>query len=136
MAKTYKSKVDNWLIFVILVAIFISMSPLIYAGFSIAILYIDIAISAFILSELFGIRYIIDGKQLIVKSGFMFSQKFFIDDIRSIKATRTLLSAPAASLDRLEISFNKTSVIISPKDKTDFINSIKEACAHDINIFL
>lgn len=136
MSKTYKSKVDTWLIFVILGAASISIAPLLFAGFSVIALCINIAILGFVMSLLSGIRYIIDGKQLTVRYGFLFSQKFLIDDIRSIKATRTVISAPAASLDRLEINFSRTSVIVSPKDKTGFINSIKEACAHDINISL
>ncbi|MFC3199468.1 PH domain-containing protein [Parapedobacter deserti] len=39
-----------------------------------------------------------------------------------IEETRTLISAPAPSLDRLEIFYNKfDSIVISPKDKQGFI---------------
>lgn len=40
--------------------------------------------------------------------------------------TKSPLSSPATSLDRLEIMYNKNeSIIISPKDRTGFINELK-----------
>ena len=78
---------------------------------------------------LFNIRYVIRGTSLIVKDG-LFSHAYDIKDIQSIKPTHTLLSAPAASLDRLEISFTHDSLVVSPKHKDDFISQLREVTHH------
>lgn len=55
------------------------------------------------------------------------SKKIKIAAIRKIKETRTPISAPAPSLDRLEIFDNRfDSVIISPKNKSGFISLFNE----------
>ncbi|TGX79940.1 hypothetical protein E5358_14175 [Palleniella muris] len=101
MKKVYKSKVDTWFVAVISGFTLIPMAPMLYSGFSVVLFCIVIAILCFTMALLFGIRYIIDGKDLVVKCGFLFSERFHIDDIMSIKSTHTMLSSPAASLDRL-----------------------------------
>lgn len=69
--------------------------------------------------------YIINGNDLIIKCGFLFNKTIKIDTIKKIEETNNLLSSPAASLDRIEIGYNQyDSVMISPKDKLDFINQL------------
>lgn len=69
--------------------------------------------------------YIVDNELLIVKSGFVFNDTIKIKTIRKIGETYNLLSSPATSLDRLEITYNKyDSVLISPKDKYLFIENL------------
>ena len=66
--------------------------------------------------------YVIDGEFLIVKSGIIFNKKIDINSVRSIRETKSLLSAPALSFDRLEVNWGKyTGVVISPKEKKKFI---------------
>lgn len=132
MKKVFKSKVDAWLVCVILCCTIVPLSPLLYLDFSVIALCIVIATVALITIPLFCIRYIIEDKSLKIKCGHLFSQEFPLDDLLSIKATRTFLSAPAASIDRLELKFRNKSVIISPKDKIEFIDRIKESCPHEI----
>lgn len=134
MKKVYKSKVDTWLVVAITGLTLIPVAPLLYSGFSIVVFGIVIVTLGFIMALLFSISYIIDGKDLVVKYGFLFSERFHIDDIQSIRSTHTLLSAPAASLDRLELKFRNGSVVISPKDKRCFIKDIQAVCPHEINI--
>lgn len=68
-------------------------------------------------------RYSISGQQLWIKSGLFYSKSIPIESIHTIIETRNPISAPALSLDRLELVYNKyDSVLISPKDKIDFIN--------------
>jgi len=71
-------------------------------------------------------HYIIDGQALIVHAGPLYkNRKIPIASIRKITKTRTLISAPAPSLDRLEIFYNKfDSIVISPKDKPGFIANL------------
>lgn len=79
----------------------------------------------FVLMIFFNLNYIVDGSLLSVKLGFWVIKKIDIHSIRMIAETNSLISAPAVSLDRLEIIYNDhDSVIISPKDKSGFINHI------------
>ncbi|MBU5210338.1 PH domain-containing protein [Heyndrickxia oleronia] len=57
-----------------------------------------------------------------------------IKGIKSITKTRNFISSPALSMDRIEIQYNKWhSIIISPKDKNQFINQLMELNP-DINV--
>ncbi|UEG55384.1 PH domain-containing protein [Mucilaginibacter daejeonensis] len=58
----------------------------------------------------------------MVKSGFFVNLNIDANTIKSVKATRNPLSAPAISLDRLEIAYGKyDTIMVSPKDRTGFI---------------
>ena len=69
-------------------------------------------------------NYIIEGSILRVKSGFLINKKLSIKDITKVMETNTILSAPAFSLDRLEIKYGRKSIIISPVKKTEFIKQL------------
>lgn len=78
---------------------------------------------AFITHMLLTTYYIVDGQTLAIKCGFLVDMKIDINTIKSIKETNNALSSPAASLDRLEISYSKyDNVMISPKKKAEFIS--------------
>ena len=69
--------------------------------------------------------YEINGNILKIKCGFLIDKEVDIDDIVSIKETFNPLSAPATSLDRLEIKLKgKDSILVSPKDKSGFISEL------------
>lgn len=71
--------------------------------------------------------YEVDESVLRVKSGFLIKRTIQIGTITKIEATNNPISAPAASLDRLEIFYNTyESVIISPKEKRAFIAHLKQ----------
>ncbi len=67
----------------------------------------------------------IDGENLIVKNGFLKPQVIDIKTIKEISETNNPISAPATSLDRIEIKYGKNrSIIISPKKKEEFIDDL------------
>ena len=71
--------------------------------------------------------YVIEGQKLHIKCGLFFSETIEIASIKRITPSRLMMSAPAVSLDRLEILYNKfDSVLISPKDKEGFVNQLKK----------
>lgn len=45
--------------------------------------------------------------------------------IERVRPTKTMLSAPALSLDRLEVVGGFGSVIVSPRDKAGFVRALK-----------
>ena len=71
--------------------------------------------------------YLIEDKDLIIKSGFMVNKTISIDTIRKISESNNPLSSPANSLDRLEINYSRNgTILISPKNKAGFLNQIIE----------
>lgn len=63
--------------------------------------------------------------QLLVQSG-PFRTRVPVEKIRRVTRTRTVVSAPALSLQRLEITYDKGStVVISPKDEAGFLAVLK-----------
>ena len=71
--------------------------------------------------------YAIENQTLRVKSGFIYSASIDIQSIKKISRRRSILSAPAASLDRLEIQYNKwDTVLVSPKDRDGFVEHLRQ----------
>jgi hypothetical protein len=76
--------------------------------------------------------YIISGKDLIVKSGFLINLTIKIESITKIVETNNPISSPAVSLDRIAIYFTtpglsytkSDSVMISPRRKMEFIRQL------------
>jgi Bacterial PH domain len=68
--------------------------------------------------------YLIDGNTLIIRSSFI-TWRVPIAAIRSITPTRSALSSPALSLDRLRIDYGGKWILVSPEDKRRFIESLR-----------
>ncbi len=104
--KTYKSKIQ------LSIAV-----PLAFILISVEIIMIENQVWLAALLVVFVILFIIllyyytsytitdDGK-LIIKGGFLTKREIDITSITKVKATNNPLSAPAFSLDRIEISYN------------------------------
>ncbi|MEZ4839177.1 PH domain-containing protein [Flavobacterium sp.] len=117
--KTYRSKVDWWLILII-VGIF---SYPIVEGIStkqygLSITMISILMIMFWMFS--KIKYVIEGTMLKV-----WWIKIDIHSIKRIFKTNNPLSSPALSLDRIAIVYNKyDEVLISPKFKKEFVDEL------------
>ena len=60
-----------------------------------------------------------------IKCGFIYNKDLDIEKIISISKTNNPISAPAASLDRIELRYGEFgSVIISPKDEIAFVKDL------------
>lgn len=83
--------------------------------------------TAFFIHLFLTTYYSIKKDILQIKSGIFYNLNIDIKTIRKITETNNIISSPAISLDRLEISYNKyDTVLISPKDKTTFLKMILE----------
>lgn len=126
MKKTYKSKIGLELLLpvvLVLGAVLLLSLAEEPAWAGVAIL---MPVILFVMHLFLTTNYTIEGDQLLIKSGFLFRKTVPIPDIRKINETHNPLSAPATSLDRLEIVFGKyESVLISPKQKHEFIKHIQ-----------
>ncbi|MCG9792995.1 PH domain-containing protein [Flavobacterium algicola] len=123
--KVYKSKIGMELV----IPIPLLLGYQIYTSFMdknwVVLLIISLTF-VFICYTLLSIKYTIAKDNLNIKCGFFVNKNIDIKTIRKISETHNLLSSPAASLDRLEIVYNKfDSVLISPKDKDRFLKDLK-----------
>lgn len=92
---------------------------------------ICVVVLAFVLLTLIGCYYKIDGDNLIVYS-FFIPTAYPINKIKSVKPTKSILSAPAISLThRIAVTFTDRNVlkssmplIISPMRKDKFIEQL------------
>jgi hypothetical protein len=85
------------------------------------------AVSLLIISIYSGTYYRItpDG-HLIVKCGVLENYDIDIAEIEWIKKSRDLSNGPALSLDRLEVNYKGGRVLVSPKDKKNFLLDLKK----------
>ena len=128
---TFYSKVSYPLLGFILFVIF---GPLIHVGINEGVdqsfVYLVLGLVVFyglILQLFYSTKYVIQGNQLKVFSGFIRFKPIDIKAIKKIEKTSSIISAPAASLDRIEVSYGRfDSLIISPKDKAGFAQALLE----------
>ncbi|MFY7742581.1 MAG: PH domain-containing protein [Flavobacterium sp.] len=117
--KTYRSKIDWWLILIILgIFSYPIVEGIMTKQYGLSITMISILF--FIFWMFSKIKYVIDGTILIV-----WWIKIDIHSIKRIYKTNNPMSSPALSLDRIAIVYNKyDEVLISPKLKKQFVDEL------------
>ena len=129
----FTSKIDLWLAFLILgsglLLILVPVWEWIYNDSSTRrILFISLLTipgSILLLLIFFNIKYSLSEDELFVKNGFS-TQSIPLKDITHIIPTNSMLSAPALSLDRIEIKYKGGNIVISPKDKEGFYHAVQQ----------
>lgn len=87
--------------------------------------FIDLLLYISLVYLMVSIKYEINESQLIIHQA-MGKMVIDINTVKSIEPTHTILSAPASSLDRLRIFYNKyDDVVISPRRKEEFIRQLQ-----------
>ncbi len=135
-AKKFKSKVDRWILVLILVVIVVQVVAVTAAiseagepGMITSLILTMIGIAALMVWLLLGTHYTVDRGIIRIVSG-PFRWKVPVDEITSVRPTRNPLSSPALSLDRLSIRYGKRRrIMISPADKAGFLKAI----GHDLD---
>lgn len=124
MTKIYKSRIGIELI-LILGSTFGSIAVVMAVSGDYSAILINVFVAAVIGYVLWKTEYVISNTNLNVKCSFFVNEDIDIMTIRKIKETYNPISAPAASIDRLEVFYNKwDSVLISPKQKSAFIDHL------------
>ena len=120
----YKSKIGPELAIPVAVMLF---AGLILASANknwIAVIIIFL-VMIFVLHVFLTTNYEIKGNMLGIKCGFLIDKEVEIASIVSLRETHNPLSAPATSLDRIEIKLKgKDSILVSPADKQGFTNEL------------
>lgn len=125
MTKLYKSKIG----LEVVIPLVLVFGIVLFFTFSKGPSWLGIAILlpliVFMIHMIMTTYYTINGNSLTIKCGFLFNKTIDISSIKKISETNNPISSPATSIDRLEITYGKyNSVIISPKQKQQFINDI------------
>lgn len=96
------------------------------AGYVHEILILLGAVLVFSLYIIYGIWYEISDNQFLkVRAGIFYKIDVPIDKIHTIEKTNSILSAPASSMNRIEVKYNKfDSVVISPQHREMFIQDL------------
>jgi hypothetical protein len=125
--KTYPSKITYWLYLPILGFVFYFFIKSIVDMHWLYLIMLTVAFGLILLPMLFNTYYAIKDTTLNVKSGLIINIDIDINKIKKITLNNTIWSAPALSTDRIEIFYNTyDSVIISPQNKKDFIETLKQ----------
>ena len=128
--KVFKSKFGYEIMFFITVIFVPILGLIIYLGEPMSeilfVLAVFLAVYTFFLYLNWTTTYTItDGGVLKVKCGGLFNQLIDIQKIKSVSKTRNLISSPAPSLDRIQLTYSKYDIlIISPEDKNDFAKEL------------
>lgn len=133
----YSSKVDGWLVPVMVIAIaglvaglvsvFVSPTPWPVRALTIVTV---VVVTMLLFSVFRNTWYEVGTTDLRIVSGPL-KWKIPISEITEIRPTRNPLSSPALSLDRLKISYGrKKFVLVSPADKEGFV-AVLEKARHD-----
>ncbi|NCD69900.1 PH domain-containing protein [Mucilaginibacter agri] len=127
MTKTYPSKINYWVYLPLIAFITYFISRAVIEGQWAGVIVVGTVSVFLIIPMIFITRYRITDTILNVRSGFIINKNIEIAKIKSIEPNHSILSAPALSFDRIEIFYNTyDSVIISPKNKEDFIETLKQ----------
>lgn len=94
-------------------------------------LVVTVLVAAFFVHLMLDTYYQITNDQLRIKSGFLVNKTIPIRSITHISETRNPMSAPALSLNRLEIKYNRFDrILVSPRDRTGFIADLLKVSEH------
>ncbi len=131
MKKSYPSKISYPLLITVLIIFFCTpIFNFIKSGISFDLVLISsflIIVFGFVVHIFFGTAYIIEGNKLKVRCGFKSYPPIVINEIKEIRKTNNMISAPAASFDRIAIKYGKfEEIIISPKNKFEFVKHLAD----------
>lgn len=131
MSRVYKSRIDTWLLLVLLAAMGVTLLAaleVIVVGdrgdwwiAPVAVL-VGVGLPVWLL---LGTRYRLDDKELRIASG-PFRWRILLASIQSVEPSSTPLASPALSLKRLRITYGRgQQVYVSPKDLDGFRDALE-----------
>ena len=134
----YYSKISYTLLIVIFIVFFGPLIPnIIHECFSNNMIMITLGlfvVYGLILHMFFYTTYTIDQKMLHIRCGFFRYKPINIMNMKKISKSSSIVSSPAASFDRIEITYDKfDELIISPKHKLKFIADLQKINPNLIN---
>jgi hypothetical protein len=134
----YYSKVSYTLLIIIFLVFFGPLVSLFYGngfdGKTILIFLTMVVLYGLILHLFFNTTYKIEKEKLHIKCGFFKYKPVTIKEMKKVSKSSNIISSPAASFDRIEITYGKfEELIISPKHKTKFVEDLQKVNPEIIN---
>ena len=122
----YYSKVSYTLLMIVFVVFFGPLIPnYIYSGFNSKMSFMTLALIilyVLILYMFFNTTYNIEKEKLYIKCGFFKYRPVNIMEMKKVSKSSNFISSPAASFDRIQITYTKfEEIIISPKKKLNLL---------------
>ena len=124
----FRSKVDTWLLVTLTVGAVVMVATVVgltVFGGAPPFLLLLLAAPALIVWTLTSTSYDVTDTTLRVRSAFI-RRSVPLSSIRSVRTTRSVLSAPALSLYRLEVQHASGRVVVSPRDQAGFVKAIRD----------
>ncbi len=131
MNRVYPSKIDRWLVLVLAFSTLggaLACAPAMVAASGaervviVAGVLVAFGLPVWLLSSTY---YVLDDDTLHVHSG-PFHWRIALRDVTAVTPTRSPLSSPALSLDRLRVDYAGKSLMISPLDQAEFRRDLKD----------
>ena len=130
----FSSKIDLWL----WTTLVLTLSACVFAVWTVGVRGSAMAIAAVLavcvlalglpVWIVLGTRYEFAEHDLLICSG-PFRWRVPLEQVRAVAPSRSVLSAPALSLDRLRIAYGRVgSILISPRDKLQFLSELQRRC--------
>ncbi len=134
------SKIDLWIQCVIWGTVLVSIFPLwvVEPHEQWIVLMILVPTALLMLLLLYNTYYVFEEEYLKCVVAF-YVQKIRYENIKSLKKTRNFLSSAALSADRIEIKEKNKGYImgttyISPKNKDEFFEELRQYCPKDVEV--
>lgn len=135
MVKVYPSKKSIFLGSILWTSILVPTIIGIYE-FQVALIIIMLLTDALVGIIWFGTKYKISENHLLIFLGPIRITTIDIFQIKDIKKSRSVMSSPANSFKRIEITYNKfDSILISPMNQKNFLEDLKSINTN-INILI
>ena len=130
----FASKIDLWLWLTTALTLAVCVFAVITVGVRgpalavVAMLVVCALTLGLLLWVVLGTGYGFTERDLLVHSG-PFRWRVPFKEVRAVADSRSWLSSPALSLDRLCITYGRgSSILISPRDKLSFLSELQRRC--------
>lgn len=122
----FPSRVDGWLIAVLLLAMVSPLAAVWWVGADMVLALASVLVTLLVCGVLLvPCRYTLESDHLLIRCGLI-RQRIPYRDITAITPSRSLWSAPALSLQRVKLSYGRTSSqLVSPRDRAAFIQALQ-----------
>ena len=125
-APVFFSRVDGWLVAVLLLAVVSPLAAVWWAGADVVLALASVMVTLLVCGVLLvPCRYTLESDHLLIRCGLI-RQRIPYRDITAITPSRSLWSAPALSLQRVKLSYGRTSSqLVSPRERAVFIQALQ-----------
>lgn len=122
----FSSKVDWAFVLIPFTILFSVLYIFIYSKLFWPSILLIIPIIVYLFNIFLDTYYIIEKKYLSIKCGMFYKKKILISNIIEINEVFDISNAPALSISRIEIRYDRNkSILLSPKNKSKFISLLK-----------